>query len=189
MLQCARAAAISGLVAITSILAVPARAALVTNGGFETGDFSGWTQSGNTGFTGVYTGIQHSGTWAGAFGPVGSLGFIEQDLATVAGETYRLTYWLRSDRGPDDVFEASWDGTLVTSITDSAAVPYTEFSFDLVAADSSTTLQFGFRQDWSYWFIDDISVDLVPTSVPEPGTLALFGSAVVGMVALRRRQR
>ena len=33
---------------------------LVTNCGFETGDFTGWTQSGNTGFTGVSSFSLHS---------------------------------------------------------------------------------------------------------------------------------
>ena len=64
------------VVAVLALVALPAFAAdvcqtpanLVVNCGFETGDFTGWTQSGNTGFTGVSTGIYaYSGNY-GAFG-------------------------------------------------------------------------------------------------------------------------
>src|SRR5207342_1372158 len=73
--------------------AAVANANLVTNGGFETGDFTGWTNGGNTGFTGVDPGIQHSGTYGAFFGPIGSNGFLSQTLATTAGGVYTLSFW------------------------------------------------------------------------------------------------
>jgi len=65
-------------------VASPAFANLVANPGFETGDFAGWTQSGDTSFSGV-DGNPQSGTFAAFFGPIGGNGFISQDLATMAG--------------------------------------------------------------------------------------------------------
>src|SRR5262249_25131594 len=50
----------------------------LVNGGFETGDFTGWDLSGNTGFTGVSAINPHSGTYAAFLGPIGSLGFLCQ---------------------------------------------------------------------------------------------------------------
>ena len=41
------------LCATALVFCNPARADLVTNGGFETGSFSGWTGTGNTVFNGV----------------------------------------------------------------------------------------------------------------------------------------
>jgi hypothetical protein len=46
--------------------------------------------------------------------------------------------------------------------------------------------------NWSDWdMTPDISFDLIsgPTAVPEPSTLAMFGSAIAGLAMLRRRRQ
>ena len=55
---------------------------LLDNPGFETGDFSGWTRSGNSGFTSIITSPVNSGSYAASFGPIGSEGYISQILVT-----------------------------------------------------------------------------------------------------------
>ena len=89
------------LVVLSVCIVLPgaAWAGIVTNGGFEFGDFSGWTQSGDTGFTSVVCGGggANASNCFGSFGPVGSLGYISQTLGTVASGTYDLTYWLKAD--------------------------------------------------------------------------------------------
>src|SRR6266404_9344680 len=76
---------------------------LVSNGGFETGNFAGWSQQGNTGFTGVAgcfsSTCPHSGSFQAYFGPIGSTGGINQTLATDAGSTYTVDFWLANDGG------------------------------------------------------------------------------------------
>ena len=86
------------LAVVTCVLSFQMAAAdeLVLNGDFEIGNFTSWTQSGNLSFTGVGSGNAHSGTYAAYFGPVGSLGFISQNLTTVPGGTYDLTFWLKN---------------------------------------------------------------------------------------------
>ncbi len=50
-------------------VAHPAKANLITNGGFETGDFTGWTVSGDTFVHGTYAGISpHSGNFQALVG-------------------------------------------------------------------------------------------------------------------------
>src|SRR5262249_2874481 len=66
----------------------------ITNGGFETGNFTGWTQGGTTGNTGVAANTPHTGTFAAFLGPVGSDGTLSQNVATTPGQQYVLSFWL-----------------------------------------------------------------------------------------------
>jgi hypothetical protein len=92
---------------LTLMIGGPASAQnLVANPGFETGDFTGWTQGGNTGATFVTAGpfdgfLPHSGNFFAALGPVGSDGTLSQDLATTPGHSYTFKLVLGQRRWHD----------------------------------------------------------------------------------------
>ena len=162
---------------------------LVANCGFETGTFSSWTQSGNTGSTDT-DGDIHSGNFGAEFGPVGSLGFITQNLSTTVGGTYDLAFWLQNDSGtPVNHFEAAWNGVIIFALDDSPAFSYTLFTFPVTATSASTPLQFGFRHDPSFFLFDDVSVvGAAVAAVPGPSSLLLIGSGLAGLAILWRRR-
>jgi len=163
--------------------ATPAFANLVSNPGFETGDFTDWTQFGNTGFTGVDTFSARFGTFGAFFGPVGSDGGISQNLTTVAGQHYTLSFWLENDGGTPNDVSILWNGATIASGVDLGGFGYTRFSFSgLVATSGSTQLAFSFRQDPAYYRLDNVSV-----TAPDGGnTLWLLGLAMVGICLVRR---
>ena len=158
----------------------------VVNPGFETGDFTGWTQSGNPDFTSVVSGSANSGTYFGHFGPIGSLGFIAQNVPTVPGGAYDITFYLLNT-GPSstNTVELWWDGSLAATWTDPNPTVWTIYGWpNLVTGSSSTELKLGFRNDPGFFYLDDVAVN---ASIPEPSTLALLGTGVL-LLLLRRRK-
>jgi len=175
-----------GVAALAATMAVQAYND-VQNGDFETGDFTGWTQFGDTTFTGVDTFAPQAGTYAAYFGPT-SPGGIDQTIATSPGQGYVVSFWLQTEADVNGVatpnfFEFNWDGgPAELTIVNAPASPYTQYSFRLVASSSSTDLRFTFSDTPAFLDFDSVSV------IPEPGSLALLGLAG-GIAALARRRR
>jgi hypothetical protein len=180
---------------LLSILGNRAKAdSLIVNGGFETGDFSGWTQSGNTGFTGVTNGAfagnsgAHSGKFWASLGPVGSDGFLMQQsaISTTFGGAYTLQFWLSSDGGTPNNFSVSFDGTSLLSLTNIPDQNWTSYTFkNVVANTTSSNLTIGFQNNPGYLGLDDVSLT---SAVPLPKS-AWAGAILLGGFGLLKLRR
>ncbi len=131
-------------------------------------------------------GLQHSGFNAAemyAFGP--TTDELDQTLATVAGQTYTLQFWVSHATAVpslSDSFTASWNGTQVMSLTGAAAegnFGYTEFTETVVATSSSTVLDFTSFDTGYIWYLDDVSVVANPQNIASvnEGTNLVFSTA------------
>jgi hypothetical protein len=142
----------------------------VQNGGFETGDFSGWTGSSNAniGIGGPTAGgfggyIPHSGNYYAALGASGSLGSLFQTIPTVAGAQYSLTFWYASNGlSPNELQAFAGGFKLFDQVNIPSTNGYAEFSTTFTATSTTTFLNFGERDDSSYLALDDVSVVLAP---------------------------
>jgi len=171
--------------------ALPARASLVTNGSFATGDFSGWTRTGATDHTGVST---TGGSPFAYFGQVSGMGGISQAISTVDGQRYTLSFLLANLKPLNNTLEVLWNGRSVLNSYDAGAFEPTPFSFQAMATGTATELSFLFRHGPSYFHLSDVAVVAAFTplaAVPEPGhpALLLTGLATLGAVVLRRSKK
>ena len=189
-----------GLIALAAMVGVatPAAANIVSNPGFESGDFTGWVTSAPTFGIGVdtYASDVNSGTYGVYFGSNPDTPLIasnlSQQLATVAGDQYTLTFWL-SEYQADEVggfFTASMGGNVLVNLTDVAQQNFTQYTATFTASSATTLLAFQALNLPGFFGLDDISVintsTTPPPSVPAPPALL---NVFIGLLALRQSLR
>jgi hypothetical protein len=167
---------------------------LVANGGFETGDFASWTHFGGVDSQdGVCNNAcPHSGTFGASFGTLFSDSGITQDIVTVPGAHYTVSFWFRNrtlGEGISNDFLISFGGATLTSGTNVSPFLYTLFSFDAVANSTSSTLSFSFRNEPSFFNLDDVTVEAAATPLPAAFPLFAAGGTLLGFLAWRRKRK
>lgn len=182
-----------------SFVAPQAMANIVQNGGFEAGATS-WTLSGM--FLQSNAQYAHTGTKTVATGCVGhacvstlnSGAFLRQDLATEAGVSYDLSFFVGENSGATSEMSVFWNGVQIADILNPAnrtlpAVPFggmVQYTFaNLLANNTTTSLEIHGRQDPGAIYFDDVSVNA--SAVPEPASLALVGLGLLGLATARRK--
>jgi hypothetical protein len=161
---------------------------LIVNGGFETGDFTGWTADPVSYPMFIVTspvvpGDDYAAQIAGySDGP----DTLSQTIATTPGQKYTLNFWQYiGDGDPTTSLVVDWDNTVVYSELDTPPFnQYFETTVNVVG-DGSDTLEFLCANDPNYTYLDDVS--LTPSQVPDVGaTVTMLGLALTGLAAFRR---
>jgi hypothetical protein len=164
---------------------------LLTNPGFETGNFSGWSaagpflglQAGHTGSFSAYCGSGYNDN-----GTVGDL--FSQTVTTTPGLNYEVSLWVigNGGAGPDEVY-VLWDGSRILSLANQTYGAWTQLEVTVMATSASSTVGFGFRnQPANYDFDDAVVTPNVIVQTPEPSTVTIGALGLAGFVAYRRRR-
>lgn len=199
----------------TVVLSVTAHANLITNFSFETPASAGSPSlvSGSTTLTG-WTVINaeiaqiRNGDFAGLNAEDGTYsldltgyhdsspyGGVQQTIATTPGATYSISFFVGAYNGVSTVGVTA--GNLNTTASASAALAsntqvWNQAYLQFVASGSSTPISlFGTAASagGTYIGLDNVSVNLISSAVPEPATFSLAGLALLAFARLCDRTR
>jgi hypothetical protein len=163
--------------------------ATIQNGGFEAGNFSFWTTSGNFASCSVVSSPTyiHSGNFGAQLGPSGSLGFLSQSVPTIPGQFYLISCWVNSDGETPSEFLVSWNGGTLFDKVNNTSSGWSQVKLIAPATTSSTVLEIGFRDDPGYIGLDEVVVTPITLPVMQAilqgnGSLTLAWNTQPGLI-------
>lgn len=163
-------------------------ATLVNNGGFETGDFTGWekTPAVSGSLFDVDDTSPNSGNYGAYFGAIYNLNdSISQVIATTPGTSYLFEFWLDNTGVGNNSFEAFWGGNQLLNLQNVDEFIYNHYIFNVEASGSTTVIGFTGSNKYSYFDLDGVSVN----PVPEPSTIFLLSFGIGGLALFRKRNK
>jgi len=141
---------------------------IFVNGGFETGDFTGWIETD----PGMSIQVQflalggEFGNYTAQFAAPGAVNVetLSQNVATTPGQHYIVSFSVSGDpESSSNSFIAKWDGAQILAVFDNQSAGFTHYTFDVVGDPtlSSTQLSFTYNDDGNALFLDQVSVSPV----------------------------
>ena len=166
---------------------------LIANGNFATGDFTHWTLGGNWTWqygqeitidpasNGNAEGGSANAVRMNSVGPASSDGTLSQTISTVAGQTYTVSFWLKSVGSGNNDFKATWNGQTLLALTNTE-FGYTQYTYTVTATSNTTTLGFSGASlnGESAWYLDNVSVAAGGTAPAGPTITAVSESPSSG---------
>jgi hypothetical protein len=162
----------SGMMLSTTPSAEGGGSVTLINGGFETGDWTGWTpeNDSNSGMFQNYS--SHSGAYsaelsAPSYSPVS----ISQTISTTIGQHYALSFWAKRASYTPCQITLDWEGSTGTqplTISDSTGLGtgYTQYNYIVGATNSSTVLKFSAIDLGDFIDLDDITMTTTSATIP-----------------------
>jgi hypothetical protein len=186
---------------LTAVCAATASAdQLVTNGNFQTGTLAGWGDNPTPlPISNKPWKILHNGSnyYVGTFcqGPECIEGngtqedYLFQDLTTVVGQTYTLSFDYSAVGASPDGLEVDFGSEVAANLVNTLD-GIKLYTYSVVATTTTTRLQFLAEQNNTYDYLDNVSVSTAASTspIPEPGTLAMVGTGILGLIGTARRK-
>jgi VCBS repeat-containing protein len=147
----------------------------IVNGGFETGDLTGWSASSGA-ISAEFVALGGPfGNYAALLGASATAQSLSQDIATTPGQQYTLSFFVAGD--PDAVSSAltvTWDGATVLSLSQ-VPLGFNEYTFNVTgdAFGGTTPLSFTYGDDADGLLLDQVAVNPLtgPATESAQGTI------------------